>query len=82
VSLAAGTGVAGSSDSLSRVNPGFVTAGDPHIAPDSVLVNRGNANYYVPRPMLYDLDGNPRWVGTAVDLGAYETDVLFRHGYE
>jgi hypothetical protein len=30
----------------------------------------------------YDLDGNDRVIGPAIDLGAYESDVLFRDGFD
>ena len=43
--------------------------GDFHLQPDSPCINAGNRSWsYGPT----DLDGNPRVVGGAVDIGAYE----------
>jgi len=54
--------------------PGFVSAGDYHLNPNSPCNDCGD-NSYVPVGST-DLDGNPRIVGGAVDLGAYEYPVL------
>jgi hypothetical protein len=48
------------------VNP---SVGDFHLQSNSPCINAGN-NIYV--SLATDLDGNPRVVGTAVDVGAYE----------
>lgn len=70
---------AGSSGDLS-VDPLFTDDG-VRLQPISPLVNAGFAQ--VPDG-LGDLDGGrgERWVGASVDIGAFETDVLFRDGFD
>lgn len=70
---------AGSSGDLS-VDPLFADDG-VHLRPESPLVNAGFAD--APGG-LGDLDGGrgERLVGASVDIGAFETDVLFRDGFD
>lgn len=68
--------------SLNVANPGFVDAlgEDFRLQPTSPLRNQGFAPYALPG---VDLDGKPRIVESAPDLGAYETqDVLFADDFE
>lgn len=64
-------------------DPGFVSATDPHLRDDSVLVDSG-----VPNPTgnagTLDADGKARVFGAAVDVGAFEyvPDALFVDGFE
>ncbi|MBK7143911.1 MAG: hypothetical protein IPH76_01410 [Xanthomonadales bacterium] len=64
-------------------DPGFVSATDPHLREDSVLVDSG-----VPNPNgntgTLDADGRSRVFGAAVDVGAFEylPDALFADGFE
>jgi len=80
----------GSPDPISNntisVNPSFVDAanGNLHLRPDSPMVNLGTDtnNALFGGMSTYDLDGNDRVMGPAIDLGAYETDILFRDGFD
>jgi hypothetical protein len=70
-------------------NPKFISPMDASSAPtsdgnyrlksDSPAINAGSDEYYLPTEMpdlsgiTTDLDGNLRFAGSAVDLGAYET---------
>jgi parallel beta-helix repeat protein len=45
--------------------------GDYHLLPASPCIDTGDPNY-IPEPNETDLDGNPRVIGDAVDMGAYE----------
>jgi outer membrane protein assembly factor BamB len=45
--------------------------GDLHLRPDSPCIDNGNP-LYVPGPNVTDIDGQPRLIGHAVDMGAYE----------
>ncbi len=56
--------------------PGFVdpAAGDFHLTPWSRCLDAGNNAYATNNT---DLDGNPRIVGAAVDMGAYENQSPF-----
>ena len=47
--------------------------GDLHLQAGSPCIDKGNP-LYVPGPNIIDLDGNPRVIGKAVDMGAYEYD--------
>jgi hypothetical protein len=60
----------GGSDNISG-DPQFVNAagGDFRLQAGSPCINQGNNTY---APGSADLDNNPRIVGTAVDMGAYE----------
>ena len=63
-------------------NPEFVDAlaEDFRLQPTSPVRNKGNAPYPLPG---VDLDGNPRIIESAPDLGAYEIqDVLFADGFD
>jgi parallel beta-helix repeat protein len=51
-------------------DPGFAGAGDFHLRAGSPAIDAGNGS--IPDLRAADLDGNPRVVGPAVDLGAYE----------
>lgn len=60
------------SGNLIDIDPAFVDSGggDYHLSASSSMIDRGyNAAPYLP---ANDMDGNPRKVGTAVDIGAYE----------
>ena len=56
--------------------PLFVNAaaGDFHLQSTSPCINAGYNTFYYSSvyPGMYDLDGNPRVVGAAIDVGAYE----------
>lgn len=65
-------------------NPGFVAVDDAHLRADSILVDSG---VFAPPggAGTYDLDGNPRKRGPAIDVGAFEmpsSDRIFIHGFE
>jgi len=45
--------------------------GNYHLLEDSPCIDTGDPNY-IPEPNETDLDGNPRVIGYAVDMGAYE----------
>lgn len=62
-------------------DPGFVAVGDPRPRADSILVDSGVAN---PEGGSgnYDADGATRVKGAAVDVGAFESDVIFQDGFE
>lgn len=72
---------AGSTGNLD-VDPGFAAGFlNLHLAADSPLVNAGFDS--LPGGLgIYDAGGEPRRQGGAVDIGAYETDVLFYSGVE
>ncbi len=57
---------------MNNVDPSFVDPeiGDYHLKEGSLLINAGNDS--APDLPLTDKDGNPRIVGSAVDIGAYE----------
>jgi len=69
--IQASTGTAVAETRTLHVDPGFVGNGNFHLADSSPLINAGIDN---PAGDLanVDLDGAPRIVGSAVDLGAYE----------
>lgn len=69
----------GSGGDLS-VDPMFAADG-VHLRPESPLVDAG---FDEPSAGLGELDGGrgPRRVGAHVDIGAFETDVIFRDGFE
>lgn len=76
-------GSASYSIASSSGDPGFVSATDPHLRDDSILVDSG-----VPNPTgntgTLDADGKARVFGAAVDVGAFEyvPDALFADGFE
>ena len=49
--------------------------GDYYLLPDSPCINTGDP-CYVPQPNETDLDGNPRIIGSRVDMGAYEANYI------
>jgi len=49
--------------------------GDYHLLPASPCIDTGDPNY-IPSPNETDLDGNPRVIGDAVDMGAYESNYI------
>jgi hypothetical protein len=64
------------------VDPGFAPGLlNLNLAPDSPLVNRGRDDAIGGIGAL-DAAGAPRRQGAHVDIGAYESDVLFRDGFE
>ncbi|MBN8482838.1 MAG: hypothetical protein J0L88_14740 [Xanthomonadales bacterium] len=68
--------------SLNVSNPGFVDAlgEDFRLQSTSPLRNQGNAPYALPS---VDLDGHPRIIESAPDLGAYESlDILFADDFD
>jgi hypothetical protein len=64
------------------IDPGFNGFLSVSLAPTSALVNAG----LDPAPGgiggCCDPLGGPRWVGKHVDIGAFESDVLFRDGFQ
>jgi len=58
---------------LADINPDFVSTVDLHLQSGSPAIDKGD-NTLIPGSSLTatDLDGNPRLVGSTVDLGAYE----------
>jgi hypothetical protein len=65
-----------------NVDPGFVGIFGAMLGPDSPLVNAGLDNPPGFVGGCCDPTHGPRLIGQHVDIGAYETDVLFRNGYE
>ena len=60
-----------------NVDPLFVNpaGNDYHLAIDSPVINAGNNNAPYPEDFLYfDIEGNSRFIGGTVDMGAYESD--------
>lgn len=66
--------------------PGFVDPAnnDFRLRDDSALIDRGLATVPLYSPLTYDLDGNLRTFGSAMDVGAFEKrlDAVFRNGFE
>lgn len=75
-----GSGAAGSADNTS-IDPQFVDEVEYRLQEDSPLIDTGTDS-----PLggnsTQDLAGNPRISGAAIDLGAYESTLLFRSGFE
>jgi hypothetical protein len=74
------------SNNTINVDPSFVDAvnGDLHLRADSPMIDLGTDtnNILFGGMSASDLDGNDRVIGPAIDLGAYESDVLFRDGFD
>jgi hypothetical protein len=74
-----------SSGNLS-VSPDFNGFFSVSLAPTSPLVNAGLDNppcgNAIPGCSYYDLGGQSRVIGRHVDIGAYESEVLFRNGFQ
>ncbi|GAA4815169.1 hypothetical protein GCM10011365_02610 [Marinicella pacifica] len=49
---------------------------------DSPAVNSGSDAQAIAAGLVYDIIGNDRIIGTAVDRGAFESDVIFINGFE
>jgi hypothetical protein len=74
---------AGSSGEL-NIDPHFRLCGatcDPHLGTGSPLVNTG-LDAAPGGVTVFDLDGLPRILGTHIDIGAYEQDVIFANGFQ
>jgi hypothetical protein len=56
-------------------DPLYVGGGDYHLTDPSPARNAGS-DYRVPSDLTTDLDGNPRKIGSHVDMGAYESQSL------
>lgn len=67
------------------IDPKFVDGlnGNFRLKPRSPLINVGDdtSSSFLGGISTYDLDGNARTVGAAIDFGAYESDVLFANGF-
>ncbi len=68
-------------------DPGFVdpALGNFRLRADSILVNQGLGVPPIDMFNNFDLDGNPRVVAGALDVGAYERqpqEILFANGFE
>ncbi len=50
--------------------------GDYHLFPDSPCIDAGDPDY-IAEPNETDLDGKPRVIGGRVDMGAYESRVIY-----
>jgi hypothetical protein len=57
---------------LADINPNFVSSVDLHLQSDSPAIDKGDKTLIPGYLTAADIDGNPRVVGLAVDLGAYE----------
>jgi len=85
--LVQGLNLAGANGNLDGTNQNaavFITNDDPNLAPASIgvlalracspAIDRGN-NGFLANPT--DIAGNPRFINTTVDLGAYEAGLVF-----
>jgi len=74
-------GVPTSNISPSTGDPGFTHYNDPHLRADSILIDSGITN-----PLggsgTFDANGLPRTLGGAVDVGAFESELLFADGFQ
>ena len=52
------------------------------LEPNSPAVNSGNNSQAIAAGLIYDIEGNDRIIGSAVDRGAFETDIIFINGFE
>jgi hypothetical protein len=64
------------------VDPGFTGPFSVSLAPDSPLVNAGEDSPPGGPGGCCDPSGDRRIVGTHIDIGAYESDVLLRTGFQ
>ena len=75
----------GSSIGTVSIDPKFVDVNNYNfrLKPASSLINAGEdtTSSFLGGISPFDLDGNARTVGTAIDFGAYESDVLFANGF-
>ncbi|MBA7647400.1 hypothetical protein ES703_55172 [subsurface metagenome] len=62
-------------DTPDDVNDDFWVEGNYYLLPDSLCIDAGDPDY-IPEPNETDLDGNPRVIGDAIDMGAYETNYI------
>lgn len=63
-------------------DPLFAGAGDYHLGPSTPARDAGD-DLHVPADITGDLDGAPRIIGSAVDIGAYERpDSVFADGFD
>jgi len=74
-------GVPTSNISPSTGDPGFANYNDPHLRADSILIDSGVANP-VGGSGTFDAGGRTRVLGGAVDVGAFESDLLFANGFQ
>lgn len=63
------------------VDPSFAGGGDFHLLVSSAVINVG-WNYPAGGLPVQDLEGKPRIQGSVVDMGAYESPVLFIDDFE
>jgi hypothetical protein len=81
IGVLTGTTPASNSNPMS-VDPGFVGGANYRLVPFSPLVNGGFVRPGNTNMPEFDLDGMPRIIGSAVDVGAYELDHIFIDGFE
>ncbi|MBA7697521.1 hypothetical protein ES703_106188 [subsurface metagenome] len=62
-------------DTPDDVNDDFWVEGDYYLLPDSLCIDAGDPDF-IPEPDETDLDGNPRVIGDAIDMGAYESNYI------
>jgi len=69
-----------------HIDPKFVDGlnGNFRLKSTSPVINVGDdtTSSFLGGISAFDLDGNARTVGPAIDFGAYESDVLFENGFE